>query len=50
MVLDKVNVDIYENQITTIIGKSGSGKSVRLKYIIGLLPPDEGAIRFRGSP
>ncbi|MGD0660139.1 MAG: ATP-binding cassette domain-containing protein [Syntrophorhabdales bacterium] len=50
MVLDKVNVEIYENQITTIIGKSGSGKSVLLKHIIGLLQPDEGSILFRGKP
>jgi phospholipid/cholesterol/gamma-HCH transport system ATP-binding protein len=49
-VLDKVNVKIYENQITTIIGKSGTGKSVLLKHIIGLLTPDEGTILFRGKP
>ena len=49
-VLDKVNVKIYENQITTIIGKSGTGKSVFLKHIIGLLKPDEGTILFEGRP
>lgn len=49
-VLDKVNLKIYENQITTIIGKSGTGKSVLLKHIIGLLTPDEGAILFEGKP
>jgi len=49
-VLDKVNLKIYENQITTIIGKSGTGKSVLLKHIIGLLTPDEGAILFHGKP
>jgi phospholipid/cholesterol/gamma-HCH transport system ATP-binding protein len=49
-VLDKVNVSIYENQITTIIGKSGTGKSVFLKHIIGLLEPDEGRIIFQGKP
>lgn len=49
-VLDKANLLIYENQITTIIGKSGSGKSVLLKHIIGLLSPDEGSILFRGRP
>jgi phospholipid/cholesterol/gamma-HCH transport system ATP-binding protein len=41
---------MYENQITTIIGKSGTGKSVLLKHIIGLLTPDQGAILFRGKP
>lgn len=48
-VLDKVNLKIYENHITTIIGKSGVGKSVLLKHIIGLITPDEGAILFHGK-
>lgn len=49
-ILDKANLSICENQITTIIGKSGSGKSVLLKHIIGILSPDEGSILFRGRP
>ncbi len=49
-VLDRMNLKIYENQITTIIGKSGSGKSVLLKHIIGLLRLDEGSILFQGTP
>jgi phospholipid/cholesterol/gamma-HCH transport system ATP-binding protein len=49
-VLERANLTIYESQITTIIGKSGSGKSVLLKHIIGLLTPDEGSILFRGRP
>ena len=49
-VLDRVNLQIYEGQVTTIIGLSGSGKSVMLKHIIGLLQPDEGEILFRGRP
>jgi len=49
-VLDGVNLKIYENKITTIIGKSGTGKSVLLKHIIGLLKPDEGTILYEGKP
>ncbi|OGW26872.1 MAG: hypothetical protein A2X59_08915 [Nitrospirae bacterium GWC2_42_7] len=49
-ILDKADLSIYENRITTIIGKSGSGKSVLIKHIIGLLSPDEGNILFRGKP
>ncbi len=49
-ILDRVNLKIYENQITTIMGKSGSGKSVLLKHIIGLISPDEGTILFQGKP
>ncbi|MEN6374281.1 MAG: ATP-binding cassette domain-containing protein [Smithella sp.] len=49
-VLDRVNLQIYEGEVTTIIGLSGAGKSVLLKQMIGLLKPDEGTILFRGKP
>jgi len=49
-VLDQVSLQIYEGEVTTIIGLSGSGKSVLLKHIIGLLKPDDGTILFRGKP
>jgi phospholipid/cholesterol/gamma-HCH transport system ATP-binding protein len=49
-VLDGINLDIYENQISTIAGKSGGGKSVLLKHIIGLIQPDSGEILFHGKP
>ena len=47
-VLDGLNLSIHRGEITAIIGKSGSGKSVLLKHIIGLLEPDGGAILFEG--
>ena len=46
-ILDRVNLEIFEGEVTTIIGLSGSGKTVLLKLIIGLLAPDEGTILFR---
>jgi phospholipid/cholesterol/gamma-HCH transport system ATP-binding protein len=49
-ILERVNLKVYEEQVTTIIGLSGSGKSVLLKHIVGLLKPDEGTILFRGKP
>ncbi|MCK9362063.1 MAG: ATP-binding cassette domain-containing protein [Syntrophales bacterium] len=49
-VLEDVNFQIYEGEVTTIIGLSGSGKSVLLKHIIGLLKPDSGIILFEGKP
>ncbi len=49
-ILDRINLKIYEGDVTTIIGKSGEGKSVLLKHIIGLLRPDEGSVLFRGRP
>jgi phospholipid/cholesterol/gamma-HCH transport system ATP-binding protein len=48
-ILNRVNLTIFEGDITTIIGKSGVGKSVLLKHIIGLLRPDEGEILFNGK-
>ncbi|MBN2399296.1 MAG: ABC transporter ATP-binding protein [Candidatus Aminicenantes bacterium] len=48
-VLAGVDLDIEPGQITTIIGASGSGKSVLFKHIIGLLKPDSGSIRIDGE-
>lgn len=49
-ILDRVNLQISEGDVTTIIGKSGEGKSVLLKHIIGLLKPEEGSVLYRGQP
>jgi phospholipid/cholesterol/gamma-HCH transport system ATP-binding protein len=49
-VLDDANLAINANEVTTIIGKSGVGKSVTLKLIMGLLSPDKGTILFNGKP
>jgi len=49
-ILDRVNLEVRDGQTTTIIGKSGTGKSVLLKHMIGLLSPTEGKILFRGKP
>ena len=47
-ILDRVNLEVRDGEVTTIIGKSGTGKSVLLKHMIGLLSPSEGEILFRG--
>ncbi len=46
-VLNSVNLNIKNGEITVIIGKSGTGKSVLLNNIIGLLKPDEGSIFYK---
>lgn len=46
VVLDNINLYIPKNTITFIIGKSGEGKSVTIKHIMGLLKPDSGSIFF----
>jgi len=48
-VLRGVNLCIYQGEITTIIGKSGEGKSVLLKHMIGLIHPDAGEIILDGQ-
>jgi phospholipid/cholesterol/gamma-HCH transport system ATP-binding protein len=47
-VLDGINLEIEIGKTTVIIGKSGGGKSVLLKHIIGLLKPDKGEIWIDG--
>ena len=49
-VLKGISLKIFQGQVTTIIGKSGMGKSVLLKHIIGLLQPDAGEILIYGQP
>ena len=49
-ILENINLQIYEGQVTTIIGLSGAGKGLLLKQMIGLIKPDEGTIYFRGKP
>jgi phospholipid/cholesterol/gamma-HCH transport system ATP-binding protein len=49
-VLDGVSLKIYAGEVTTIIGKSGVGKSVLLKHIVGLLDADQGEVLLYGRP
>lgn len=48
VVLNQLSLEIEEGESLVIIGASGSGKSVMLKLIVGLLEPDEGEIIFDG--
>lgn len=43
-VLDGVNLEIQRGETFVLLGSSGSGKSVTLKHMIGLLTPDEGRV------
>jgi phospholipid/cholesterol/gamma-HCH transport system ATP-binding protein len=49
MVLDGVTVDIATGESFVVIGGSGSGKSVMLKCILGLMQPDHGQILVDGE-
>lgn len=48
-VLDGVSVSVTKGQILFIIGKSGAGKSVLVKHLVGLLRQDSGQILFEGT-
>jgi phospholipid/cholesterol/gamma-HCH transport system ATP-binding protein len=48
-VLDGVNLEIKEGEVIVIIGRSGEGKSVLLKHIVGLLQPDKGSVEIDGQ-
>ena len=48
-VLQGLNLTIDEGETLTIIGGSGSGKSVTLKLLLGVLKPDRGHIYFEGK-
>ncbi len=48
-VLDNISVDIYHGENFVVFGQSGTGKSVLLKCIVGLLKPDSGKIIINGK-
>jgi len=48
-VLDGLDLDVTAGETVVVIGRSGSGKSVLLKHILGLMTPDEGSIEIDGE-
>jgi len=49
LILDGVNLRIESGESAVIIGRSGGGKSVLLKHLIGLLQPDSGEVLVDGE-
>ncbi len=47
-VINGANLTIRDREVVTIMGKSGCGKSVLIKHIIGLLSPDSGSVVIDG--
>ncbi len=48
-VLEGFTLDIPDGQTTVLLGYSGTGKSVALKHIVGLLEPDSGEVEVDGK-
>ena len=48
-VIDNVSLSVYRGDTVAVVGESGSGKSTLARVIIGLLPRQEGEIRFNGE-
>ncbi len=48
-VLNGINLEVAQGETLSVLGRSGTGKSVLLKLIIGLHRPDSGSIRVHGE-
>jgi phospholipid/cholesterol/gamma-HCH transport system ATP-binding protein len=48
-VLKGVDLDVHKKENVVVLGRSGSGKSVLIKIIAGLLTPDEGTVKVLGE-
>ena len=48
-VLDGLDLDVERGETVVVLGPSGTGKSVLLKHMIGLMQPDAGSIRVAGE-
>ena len=45
-----ISLEVYENEIVTLIGANGAGKTTTLNTIAGLLKPRQGTIELNGTP
>lgn len=50
VVLAEVTLEVERGEVLAIVGKSGTGKSVLLKCLAGVLSPDAGGVLFEGRP
>ena len=48
-VFDNINIDFEKGKVYGITGRNGSGKTVFLKILCGLLPPNQGTVRVNGK-
>ncbi len=48
-ILHGVSFEVPKGEVTVLLGRNGSGKTTAMKAILGLLPPRQGSIRFKGD-
>src|ERR671919_2606135 len=48
-VLQGINLDVHKGENVVVLGRSGTGKSVLIKIIAGLLKPDKGTVKVLGE-
>ena len=48
-VLDGINLTVQKGQTFAVLGRSGTGKSVLLKLLVGLQTPDSGTVKIDGQ-
>ncbi len=49
-ILEGVSLEAPANSITVLLGRNGAGKTTTLRSILGLSPPSQGSILFKGEP
>ena len=47
--LGPLSLRVAEGETLVVLGPSGAGKTTLLRLLLGLLPPDQGTVRFRGE-
>lgn len=48
-VLHDVSLDVEEGEIVSLLGRNGAGKTTTVRSVMGLTPPRQGSVRFRGD-
>jgi ABC-type multidrug transport system ATPase subunit len=47
--VDRLNLSLYRDQVTVLLGHNGAGKTTTISMLVGLLPPTAGTAHFPGG-